>query len=150
MQPADFLLVVEDRSAGGVRDRTDRSPPVHGGYTPSRKVEDCNGHERSPLESRNCRCAGQHTRHQAPLRRRAGVRVSLPNCREPLRALAHEAVVTEDGPHPLAELGAIAATSERRRSRAPCHPRAISSGHQRYPADSHGHSEIAAERAARA
>jgi hypothetical protein len=26
-----------------------------------------------------------------------------------LRALAHEAVVTEDGPHPRAELGAVAA-----------------------------------------
>jgi hypothetical protein len=44
-----------------------------------------------------------------------------------LRALAHEAVVTEDGPHPLAELGTIAARCKRRRSHGPCHPRATSS-----------------------
>jgi hypothetical protein len=54
------------------------------------------------------------------------------------RALANEAMVTEDGPRPLAELGAVAARRERRRSRRPCHLRAISSGHQRYVAVSHG------------
>jgi hypothetical protein len=31
--------------------------------------------------------------------------------------------------------------AEHHRSRRPCHPRAISSGHQRYPADNHGHFE---------
>jgi hypothetical protein len=60
-----------------------------------------------------------------------------------LRALAHEAVVTVDEPRPLAELGAVAARSEPSRSRRPCHPRAISSGHQRYVAVSHGHSDRA-------
>jgi hypothetical protein len=59
-------------------------------------------------------------------------------------ALAHEAAVTADGPHPPVQLGAVAATCEPRRSRRACHPRAISSGHGRYLADSHGHSEKAA------
>jgi hypothetical protein len=54
---------------------------------------------------------------------------------------SHEAVVTEDGPRPLRELGTVTFRWERRRSRRPCHPRAISSGHQRYAADSHGHSK---------
>jgi hypothetical protein len=60
-----------------------------------------------------------------------------------LRALAHDAVVAEVGPYPLAVLGAVAATFEERRSCRPCHPRATSSGHQRYPADSHGYFEEA-------
>jgi hypothetical protein len=54
-RPADRSLVAEDRSAGGVRTGRDQSPPVHGGYTQSRQVEDCNGHERSPRELRNGR-----------------------------------------------------------------------------------------------
>jgi hypothetical protein len=37
----------------------------------------------------------------------------------------------------------VAARHEPRHSRWPCHPRAISSGHQRYPADTHGHFEEA-------
>jgi hypothetical protein len=36
-----------------------------------------------------------------------GVRVSRPGCRDPLRALAHKAVVTKDGPRPLRELGTV-------------------------------------------
>jgi hypothetical protein len=52
-----------------------------------------------------------------------------------LWALAHETVVTEDGPHPLGELGAVAARCEHHRSRRPCHPRAISSGHERMPGE---------------
>jgi hypothetical protein len=36
--------------------------------------------------------------------------------------------------------GAVAARCERLGPRRSCHPRAISSGHQWYPADSHGHS----------
>jgi hypothetical protein len=35
--------------------------------------------------------------------------------------------------------GAVAARHEHRRSRRPCHPRATSSGHERYPAVNHGH-----------
>jgi hypothetical protein len=65
----------------------------------------------------------------------------------PLR-LANAAVVTADWPHPPAEPGAVAARCEHRRSRRPCHPRAISSGHERYPAVTHGHPERVAEQAA--
>jgi hypothetical protein len=36
--------------------------------------------------------------------------------------------------------GAVSARCEHRCSPRPCHSRAISSGHQRYPTDSHGHS----------
>ena len=67
----------------------------------------------------------------------------------PLRALAHQAVVTEDRPRPLRELGTVTFGCEPRRSRRPCHPRAISSGHERYVADNHGHSEKAISQGAR-
>ena len=42
---------------------------------------------------------------------------------------------------PLGQLGAVAARWKHRRSRRPCHPRAISSGHERYVAVTHGHSK---------
>ena len=42
----------------------------------------------------------------------------------PLQALAHQALVTEDGPRSSTRAGP-------RRSRRPRHPRAISSGHER-------------------
>jgi len=61
-----------------------------------------------------------------------------------LSDLAHEQWLTEDDLRPAVELGAAAAArSEHRRSRRPCYPRAISSGHQRYPADNHGQFEEA-------
>jgi hypothetical protein len=41
---------------------------------------------------------------------------------------------------PSRPAGAVTARYKRRRSRRPCHPCAISSGHQRYAADNHGHS----------
>ena len=47
----------------------------------------------------------------------------------------HQAVVTEDGPRPSTRAG--------NRSRRLCHPRAISSGHERYAALKHGHFEEA-------
>jgi hypothetical protein len=57
--------------------------------------------------------------------------------------LAHEAVVvTEDRPHPAAGVR-LPPRANDRRSRRPCHPHAISSGHQRYPADTRGHSKQA-------
>jgi hypothetical protein len=59
-------LIAEDRSAAGVRDRPGPEPPVHGGYTRSRQVEERNGHERSPRELRNRR-SGRQRRRQAPL-----------------------------------------------------------------------------------
>jgi hypothetical protein len=53
---------------------------------------------------------------------------------------ASEALVTGRS-SPSGRAGAGAARREPRRSRRPCHPRATSSGQQRYLADSHGHSE---------
>jgi hypothetical protein len=44
---------------------------------------------------------------------------------------------------PCGPAGSFAARSEHRHSGRPCHPRAISSGHERYPADSHGQSDWA-------
>jgi hypothetical protein len=85
--------------------------------------------------------AGQPARTAAtrqPFSRRARVRVSPPSCREPFRTLAHEEGHTEDGPHPAVELGAVAARSKHRRSRRPCHSRAISSGLDRSRADNYG------------
>jgi hypothetical protein len=61
----------------------------------------------------------------------------------PHSRLAHETVVTEDGPYPLHELGAVASTCEVVVLVGRATPRAISSGHERYRADSHGHSERA-------
>src|SRR5688500_10489690 len=43
------------------------------------------------------------------------------------------------GPYPPPRAGAIAPDAKDRRSRRPCHPRAISSGHERYVAVNHGH-----------
>ena len=42
-----------------------------------------------------------------------------------------------------AGLGAVAASWEHRRSHLPCHPRATSTGHERYAAVSRGHFEEA-------
>jgi hypothetical protein len=64
----------------------------------------------------------------------------VPDLPRALRTLGHEAVLTEDEPHPLADLepslprGNVVVLAD------PCHSRAITSGHQRYAADSHGHS----------
>jgi hypothetical protein len=55
----------------------DRSPRVHAGYTRSRQVGDCNGHERSPRVARNRSSDRQRSRHQAP-RQEAGRSSSLP------------------------------------------------------------------------
>ena len=64
---------------------------VHGGYTRSRQVGECNGHQWSPTVTRNGRSAGQRSRYQAALDE-AGRSSSLPT-RLPraLRALAHDA-----------------------------------------------------------
>jgi hypothetical protein len=44
-------------------------------------------------------------------------------------------------PYPPVELEPSPTRANRRRSRPPCHLRAISSGHERYAADTHGHSD---------
>jgi hypothetical protein len=67
-----------------------------------------------------------------------------PACRGPA-ALANQAVVTRNGPYSLVELEPLPPGASHRGPRRPCHPRAISSGHERYPADSHGHYERIAE-----
>jgi hypothetical protein len=63
--------------------RRDRSPPVHGGYTRSRRVTERNGHERSPRELRTVAqpASAAATRHT--FRRRARVRVSPPAAASP-------------------------------------------------------------------
>jgi hypothetical protein len=71
-------------------------------------------------------------------RGRSGVRVSPPGCREPSGLLATRRWSPRVG-LTLWPAGAVVARGEHRRSRRPCHPRAIGSGHQRYPADSQGH-----------
>jgi hypothetical protein len=60
----------------------------------------------------------------------------------PLR-LANEVVVTEGGPYAAVELEPSLPGAAPRRSRRSCHLRAMSSGHQRYAADSHGQFEEA-------
>jgi hypothetical protein len=64
-------------------------------------------------------------------------------------ALANNALVVGDDPHPAPELGAVAVGCEYRSSRRPCHPRAISNGRERYPAVSHGNYKEAVELRAR-
>jgi hypothetical protein len=63
----------------------------------------------------------------------------LPTTRCPLR----------NEPYPPVELEPSPTRANHRRSRPPCHLRAISSGHERYAAVSHGHSESAVAMAAR-
>jgi hypothetical protein len=46
-------------------------------------------------------------------------------------------------PYPPVELEPSPTRANHRRSRPPCHLRAISSGHERYAADNHGHFEEA-------
>jgi hypothetical protein len=125
--------------------RRDRSPPVHAGYTRSRQVEECNGHERSPKESRNRRSDRQRSHHQAALQA-AGESSSLPpQLPRALRALGHEAVVTEDGASPYGQGGANGASGYRGHPRRPCHPRATTGGQSWYRADNHGHIHSTAE-----
>jgi hypothetical protein len=60
--------------------------------------------------------------------------------RRPWR-LTNEAGGHPGRPHPSRELVPPLPGTRRGRPHRPCHPRAISSGHERYPADNHGHSE---------
>jgi hypothetical protein len=66
-----------------------------------------------------------------------------PQSAAPLRGLPTSQVVTRGRASPSGHAGAVAARREHRHSCRPCHPRAISSGHERYVADSHGHFERA-------
>jgi hypothetical protein len=74
-------------------------------------------------------------------RRRARVRVSPPGCREPFGSWPRSGWSPKTGLTLWLRWEPSLPGAERRRSCRPCHPRAISSGHQRYPADNHGHSE---------
>jgi hypothetical protein len=71
--------------------------------------------------------------------KRRGVRVSPPGCREPSGRLPTRRW-SPGRASPSGQVGAVAARRKHRRSCRPCHPRAISSGHQRCVADSYGHS----------
>jgi hypothetical protein len=133
----------EDRSTSGAYDRTETAASGTHWVHPRRVAR---GAQRAPAVTTGCEKPQATDRmgpEQAALREVDGVQVSPPSCREPFRALAHEAVVTKDGPHPAVELRAVATRSEHRRSCWPCHSCAISSGHERYLADSHGHFERA-------
>jgi hypothetical protein len=83
-----------------------RSPPVHSGYTRSQQVAACNGHERSP------RAKKSQVRLPTPpppgTTSGGGPEFESPHQlpRGPHRALAHERLLTRDGPHPAVELGA--------------------------------------------
>ena len=66
-----------------------------------------------------------------------GSRQGLPRA---LRGLGHAAVGHRRPASPSRQLEPSPSPADHRRPRRPCHPRAISSGHQRYPADRHGHS----------
>jgi hypothetical protein len=58
----------------------------------------------------------------------------------PHGGLSMRQAIVLDWPRPPVQLGAVAVRCEHRRSRRPCHLCAISSGHERYAAVSHGHS----------
>ena len=72
--------------------------------------------------------------------RRSRIRVSPPGCREPLPGSCPRGVAHRGRASPAVEPGAVAASCGHRRSCRPCHPRAISSSHERYAAVNHGHS----------
>jgi hypothetical protein len=57
--------------------RRDRSPPVHGGYTRSRQVEESSGHERSRTVARSRRSSRQPS-HDLVVLQEAGRSSSLP------------------------------------------------------------------------
>jgi hypothetical protein len=86
---------------------------------------------------------GEYTTNHRPTRN-TGYPADVPaNRRTPLGMCCTQRAPS--GPQPLGELGAVAARSEHRRSRRPCHPRATRSGRQGYAADNDGHSHRAAE-----
>jgi hypothetical protein len=84
--------------------------------------------------------SGRWTRRTGVPKRRRADRTG--SCRA-LQRLIDDAVVAEDGPHPTVEEQARGAAVCQDHAHRPCHPRAISSGHERYPAVSHGHFEEA-------
>jgi hypothetical protein len=73
-------------------------------------VEDRNRHQRSPPEAGN-QAQKLRSRNQASTQGTAKYESSHPLPRA-LRALAHKAADHPDGPHPLADLGAVAARCE--------------------------------------
>jgi hypothetical protein len=111
----------EDRSAGGARDRTGPEQAVHGGYTQSRAGR---GLQRAGTVTTGAKESQARPPTQRPpgrpSKKRARVRVSPPGCREPSGLLPTRRRSPEVRPHPLGQLGAVAATYERRRSRRSC------------------------------
>jgi hypothetical protein len=137
-RPADRSLVAEDRSAGGVRDQTGPGT-LSPRWVRSRGVN--RGQQRAGVVTE--RSSESQVAGPMASRPRAGETgdvefESLHPAAESPEGSAHGAVVTEDGPHPLGERGAVAARRQRRRwsPAAPpaCHTersRAVSSGQPR-------------------
>jgi hypothetical protein len=121
----------------------DWKPPVHGGYTQGWRMGDCNGHQRSPRGPMTRRSGRQHSDHQGILQE-AGQSSSLPTqLPRALPGSCPREVAQRGRASPSGRSGSHRRQVEHCRSCRPGHPRAISSGHQRYPAVSHGHSEEA-------
>jgi hypothetical protein len=91
-QPADRSLSQRTGAPQASASRRDRSPPVHGGYTRSRQVGECNGHQRSRRVLRKRRSAHQVSRDQGTFQA-AGQSSSLP----PLPTGLLLAAVREEG-----------------------------------------------------
>jgi hypothetical protein len=118
-------------------------------YTPGRRPGERMGHQRSLSVLRSRRSTSDGGASRQYLGGWSQFESPYPAATRSSGA-ANEAVITEDGPHPPAELGGVGASCEPRRSHRPCHLRAVRSGRERYVADSHGHLEKVAERAASA
>jgi hypothetical protein len=99
-------------------------------------VEDRNGHQRSP---------GAGNQAQQPRSRNQASTQGRPSMSLPTAAASPASSCLQGGGSPGRASPSGRPGSRRRQVRAssfspPCHPRAISSGHQRYVAVSHGHS----------
>jgi len=119
----------------GVCDRRDRRRR----NTSHWRVRERYGHQRSPQVPRRRRSPFRPGHERTTPREAARVGVFPPRLPRALRALFHEAAGRGGRASSFRRAGAIATRFEHRRSHRPCHPRATSSGHGRYPADNHGH-----------
>jgi hypothetical protein len=115
--------------------RWGREPPAPSGHQRTATDNDTAGQPACPLVSGPPRPRLQRRGHPS-------CRAAFAAC---LRGTGHRG-----RPSPSSRAGAVAARCERRCPRRPCHPRARSSGHQRYAAVSHGHSKEAVGQGAHA
>jgi hypothetical protein len=149
--PADRSLVAEDRSAIAVRDRTGPEPavivvawsaPGPHGFGNRWSSAGTSGHDGHAKTAGHAAATATTSHGEAQWGR---VQVPQPACREPAGLLPTRRWSPRTGLTHWTSWEPSPPRANDRRSRRPCHPRATSSGHELYPAVSHGHSQATVE-----